>query len=515
MSKELIIHSAPHGVDVALLEDKKLVELHQERHSNQFQVGDIYLAKIRKVMPGLNAAFIDIGYERDAFLHYTDLSPDFKTLLKFTGQAVAGHSDGTLNKLDIQPEIQKGGNIKDVLPAKSNILVQILKEPISTKGPRLTCEITLAGRYLVLSPFTNSVGVSRKIDSAEERKRLKVLVESLKPKNFGVIVRTVAEGKDSRTLHEDLLNLEARWAEMSANLKGAQPVKKVLSEVDKTSALIRDILNPDFERIVTNSPALAKELEQYISVIAPDRKGIINRYNGNTPLFDHYGITKQIKSTFSKKVEIGTSGAYLIIEKTEACHVIDVNSGHRVANEQGQENNALQANLEAADEVARQMRLRDLGGIIVVDFIDMKSSENKRLVFEKMRELMTSDKATHTILPLSKFNLMEITRERVKPEIQINTSDECPTCAGSGTIKSTLLLSDDIESDLTHILQTQSKVKLYVHPIIEAYLKRGLFSIRANWSWKFKQWIRIYPNENISFNDYKFFDENDEEIILE
>jgi ribonuclease G len=226
LSKELIIHAAPHGIDVALLEDKKLTELHQERHSNQFLVGDIYLAKIRKIMPGLNAAFIDIGYERDAFLHYTDLSPDFRTLMKFTGQAVAGHNDGTLNKVEIQPEIEKGGNIKDILANKTNILVQILKEPISTKGPRLTCEITLAGRYLVLSPFTNSVGVSRKIDSADERKRLKVLVESLKPKNFGVIVRTVAEGKDAKTLHEDLLNLEARWAEMCANMRGAQPVKK-------------------------------------------------------------------------------------------------------------------------------------------------------------------------------------------------------------------------------------------------------------------------------------------------
>jgi ribonuclease G len=515
LSKELIIHAAPHGIDVALLEDKKLTELHQERHSNQFLVGDIYLAKIRKIMPGLNAAFIDIGYERDAFLHYTDLSPDFRTLMKFTGQAVAGHNDGTLNKVEIQPEIEKGGNIKDILANKTNILVQILKEPISTKGPRLTCEITLAGRYLVLSPFTNSVGVSRKIDSADERKRLKVLVESLKPKNFGVIVRTVAEGKDAKTLHEDLLNLEARWAEMCANMRGAQPVKKVLSEVDKTSALIRDILNPDFERIVTNSPVLAKELEQYISVIAPDKKGIVSKYNGNTPLFDHYGITKQIKSTFSKKVEVGNSGAYLIIEKTEACHVIDVNSGHRVANEQGQENNALQANLEVAEEITRQMRLRDLGGIIVIDFIDMKTADNKRLVYEKIKELMSTDKATHTILPLSKFNLMEITRERVRPEIQINTTDECPTCAGSGTIKSTLLLSDDIDSDLTHILQTHNQVKLYVHPIIEAYLKRGIFSIRARWSWKFKKWIRIYPNENISFNDYKFFDENDEEIILE
>jgi len=502
-------------VDVALLEDKKLVELHQERHTNHFLVGDIYLARIKKVMPGLNAAFIDIGYEKDAFLHYTDLSPDFKTLLKFTGHAVAGHSDGTLNNIEILPEIEKGGNIKDVLANKTQILVQVLKEPISTKGPRLTCEITLAGRFLVLSPFTDSVGVSRKIDSADERKRLKVLVESLKPKNFGVIVRTVAEGQDSKALHEDLLQLQNRWAEMCASLRGAHPIKKVLSEVDKTSGLLRDMLNPDFERVATNSTQLAKELENYIEKIAPEKKGIVSRYNGNAPLFDHYGITKQIKSLFGRKVSVGSTGAYLIIEKTEACHVVDVNSGYRISNESGQENNALNINLEAAEEVARQLRLRDLGGIIVIDFIDLKSAENKRLVHERMRELMSTDKATHTILALSKFNLMEITRERVRPEIEINTAEECPTCGGTGTIKSSLLLIDDIENDLLHVLSTQKSVKLYVHPIIEAYLKKGFPSKRLKWSWKLKKYIRIYPNENLTFNDYKFFDLNDEEIILE
>ena len=509
------MHVAPHGVDVALLEDKRLTELHQERHSNHFMVGDIYLARIKKIMPGLNAAFIDVGYEKDAFLHYTDLSPDFKTLAKFTGQAVAGHNDGTLNKVDILPEIEKGGNVRDILEGKSQILVQVLKEPISTKGPRLTCEITLAGRYLVLSPFTNSVGVSKKIDSAEERKRLKVLVESLKPKNFGVIVRTVAENMDAKTLHEDLMYLESRWAEMSSNLKGAQPVKKVLSEVDKTSGLIRDLLNDSFEKIATNSQTMARELEQSLLRMAPDKKDIVSLYGGKTPIFDHYGITRQIKSTFSKKVSVGNSGIYIIIEKTEACHVIDVNSGHRMPQDNGQEDNALQTNLEAAEEISRQLRLRDMGGIIVIDFIDMKVAENRKVLFEKMREFMLADKATHTILPLSKFNLMEITRQRVRPEIQINTTDECPTCDGSGVIKSTLLLSDDIESELVHVLQTHDTVKLYVHPIIQAYLTKGIPSIRMRWSWRLKKYIRIYADENLSFNSYKFFDENDEEIILE
>lgn len=515
MNKELIIHATPSGVDVALLENKRLVELHQERHTNQFLVGDIYLARIKKVMPGMNAVFVDIGYEKDAFLHYTDLSPEFRTLAKFTTQAVSGQTDGTLNGLEILPEIDKGGNIKEVLANKTQLLVQVLKEPISTKGPRLTCEITLAGRFLVLSPFTNAIGVSRKIDSSDERKRLKALVESLKPKNFGVIVRTVAEGQSAKALHEDLLNLQKRWAELSEALKGATPPKKVLSEMDKTSGLLRDILNPSFERVATNSPQLARDIENYIEKIAPDKKGIVSRYNGNTPIFDHYGITKQIKASFGKKVPVGTTGGYLIIEKTEACHVIDVNSGYRIASEAGQESNALGINMEAANEIVRQLRLRDLGGIIVVDFIDMKSQDNKRALHEKMKNLMATDNATHTILPLSKFNLMEITRERVRPEIEINTSEECPTCGGTGTIKSSLLLRDDIEHDLSHVITTQSSVKLYVHPIIEAYLKKGFPSIRLKWSWKFKKYISIYPNENLTFNDYKFFDHNDEEIVLE
>jgi len=514
LNKELIIHAAPQGVEVALLEDKKLVELHQEHSGNPFNVGDIYLGKIRKVMPGLNAAFIDVGHEKDAFLHYTDLSPEIRTLLKFTGQAIAGHSDGTLNAVELLPDIEKTGNIKEVLANKNHILVQVLKEPISTKGPRLTCEITLAGRYLVLCPFSTSVGVSKKIDSAEERKRLKVLVDSLKPKNFGVIVRTVAAGKDSKILHEDLLMLQNRWKEMCNNLRGASPVKKVLSELDKTSGILRDILSPQFNKVVTDSAQVAREVESYIERIAPDKKDIVSTYNGNVSLFDHYGITKQIKAAFGRQVNTGT-GASIIIEKTEACHVIDVNSGNRTAMEGDQESNALRVNMEAAEEISRQMRLRDLGGIIVIDFIDLKNPDNKRILQDKMRDLMELDRATHTILPLSKFNLMQITRERVRPEIAIKTTEQCPTCGGTGTIGSSLLLIDEIQADLDHLLNSHSTLKLYVHPIVEAYFKKGFPSIRTKWLLKYKRFIKIYSNETLGITEYQFFDENDEEIKLD
>ncbi|HWB64702.1 MAG TPA: ribonuclease E/G, partial [Chitinophagales bacterium] len=330
MNKELIIHSTPTGIDIALLEDKHLTELHQERFNNQFTVGDVYLGKIRKVMPGLNAAFIDVGHEKDAFLHYTDLSPDIRSVMKFTQQCVAGNlaPEQMLNNFELQQQIVKTGNVKEVLQNKHNILVQILKEPISTKGPRLTCEISLAGRFLVLTPFNDSVGVSKKIDSAEERKRLKVLVESLKPRNFGVIVRTVAAGKNAAVLHDDLLMLQKKWQEMMRNLKGAQPVTKVLSEMNKTTGILRDLLTPEFNKIVTDDVKLAKEVENYLARIAPEKKDIVTRYTGKVPIFDQFNITKQIKASFGKTVNI-PNGSYLIIEKTEALHVIDVNSGHR------------------------------------------------------------------------------------------------------------------------------------------------------------------------------------------
>lgn len=516
MNKELIINSTENGIDIAMLEDKHLTELHQERFNNQFTVGDVYLGRIRKVMPGLNAAFVDVGHEKDAFLHYTDLSPDIRSVMKFTGQCVAGNigPEQMLNNFEVQPEIVKTGNIKDVLQNKNHLLVQILKEPISTKGPRLTCEISLAGRFLVLTPFTDSVGVSKKIDSAEERKRLKVLVESLKPKNFGVIVRTVAAGKNAAVLHEDLLMLQEKWQHMMRSLKGAQPVTKVLSEVNKTTGMLRDLLSPQFNKVVTNDVKLAREIEDYITRIAPEKKDIVVRYTGSVPIFDQFGITKQIKASFGKTVNI-QNGSYLIIEKTEALHVIDVNSGHRSTMEGNQEANALKVNIEAAEEIGRQLRLRDLGGIIVIDFIDMKNQDNKRILQQKMKEVMETDRATHTILPLSKFNLMQITRERVRPEINIATTEKCPTCGGTGEINASLLLIDEIEQDLGHLVTTHARLKLYCHPIIGAYLKKGFPSLRTKWLMKYKKWIRIYQNEDFGITDYKFFDSNDDEIKLD
>ncbi|MGN6492730.1 MAG: Rne/Rng family ribonuclease [Agriterribacter sp.] len=513
MNKELIINAAPMGVEIALLEDKKLVELHHEKADASFAVGDLYLGKVKKLIPGLNAAFVDVGFEKDAFLHYTDLSPYARSLLKFTQQAINDNGNFDFAQFQTEPEIIKTGKINEVLGQKPNILVQILKEPIAAKGPRLSCEISLPGRFVVVTPFNDIIAVSRKIHSSEERKRLHKIVESIKPKNFGVIVRTAAEGKNTAELHEDLLMLVESWKGLQQNLKGATAPSKILSEQTKTTSMLRDLLNEDFNRIVVNDKNIYNDTRNYIQKIAPEKKEIVTFYNNGAPVFDQYGITKQVKASFGKTVNL-PSGAYLIIEHTEALHVIDVNSGYKSVSN-NQEMNALETNLEAAAEIARQLRLRDLGGIIVVDFIDMKLPDNKRKLIEAMEEFMKADRAKHAVLPISKFGLMQITRQRMKPEVTINTQEICPTCNGTGKISSTLVLEDEIEKNLSYLVMQKHKgLTIVVHPIIHAYLTKGWISIRRRWSWKYKQKIKLRADNNYYLTEFHFFDSNEEEIKL-
>jgi ribonuclease G len=517
MNKELIINAAPHGVEIALLEDKKLVELHSEKSDAKFAVGDLYLGKVKKLIPGLNAAFVDVGFEKDAFLHYTDLSPYARSLLKFTNLCMNYKGEGTLDfeKFNVEPEIVKTGKINEVLGGKPNILVQILKEPIAAKGPRLSCEISLPGRFVVITPFNDIVAVSRKIHSSEERKRLQKIIEAIKSKNFGVIVRTAAEGKKTAELHEDLSALVETWKLIQANLKGAVAPSKILSEQTKTTSILRDLLNEHFNRIVINDRTIFNDTRTYIQRIAPEKADIVSFYQNGSPIFDSFGITKQVKSSFGKTVNLN-SGAYLIIEHTEALHVIDVNSGYKSVGN-NQELNALETNLEAAAEIARQLRLRDLGGIIVVDFIDMKFPENKRKLMEKMEEFMSPDRAKHAVLPISKFGLMQITRQRMKPEMNINTQEVCPSCNGTGKISSTLLLEDEIEKNLSYLVtHKHGSLTLVVHPIIYAYLTKGWpwSSMIARWRKKYKQKIRLEQDTNNHLTEYKFFDQQNEEIKL-
>ncbi len=515
MEKELIINSTPTEVQIALLENSKLVELHHQKTNTNFTVGDIFLGRIRKLMPGLNAAFVDIGHKKDAFLHYTDLGPKLRSLVKFTSQSTNGNlKTHKLDYFDFEPDIIKTGKIDQVLNKKTPILVQVLKEPISTKGPRLSCEITLPGRYLVLTPFSNIVAVSKKIGNAEERKRLKVLVESVRPKNFGVIVRTAAEGKKVADIHEELMMITNKWEEVFKQLQNATPPMKLLSELDKASSILRDLLNESFNRIIVNDKELHLNVKKFLGTIAPDKVKIVKYHSTNRPVFEVFGVNRQIKSSFGKTATM-SSGAYLVIEHTEAMHVIDVNSGPKVVTGD-QQKSVLAVNMEAADEIARQLRLRDIGGIIIIDFIDMRTPDHKKILIKAMRDHMKKDRAQHTILPLSKFGLMQITRQRVRPEVNINTAEVCPTCTGTGEVNPTILLTDNIERDLEFIIQSrpQTKLTLNVHPYIQAFLQKGLKSYQMRWYFKYWKWIKLISEPDYALTKYKFFDQNEDEIRL-
>lgn len=512
MNKELIINSLPSEVEIALMENHRLVEIHKQKTSNSYNVGDIYLAKVSKLMPGLNAAFLDIGKRKDAFLHFTDLGPKLPSVIEYTRQVLNKSQGFNIHNMDLSKEINKNGKIQEVMDKKTMMLVQILKEPISTKGPRLSCEITIPGRYLVLTPFSNAVTISKKIVNPEERKRLQLLIESIKPKNFGIIARTAAEGRKVADLHDEISNLAQKWQEIEENLSNAKGPKKVLSEADKTTSLLRDFLSDDYHSVVVNDKDVFNNIKSFMSSIAPDKVKIVQLYSGRLPIFEHFGINKQIKASFGKTATMN-SGAYLVIEHTEAMHVIDVNSGPKMSKSE-MNNTSLTVNMEAAEEIARQLRLRDLGGLIIIDFIDMKNPDHKKALNNHMIELMAQDRAQHTILPLSKFGLMQITRERVRPALKINTDEVCPTCNGSGKVQPTVLLTDEIERDLVYLLTNKSisKVNLSVHPYVHAYLTKGLPSIRMKWYFRYKKWVNIRMDSNFALTEYRFFDIAEDEI---
>jgi ribonuclease G len=515
VSLELVVDAQKNGIWLALLREGKLIELHQEQGSNDFSVGDLYLGKVRKVVPSLNAAFVDVGYDKDAFLHYLDLGPQFNSLHKFTKDTLSGKQNvSDLLYFKGEKDIPKDGKIDAIISSTQPVLVQVAKEPISSKGPRLSAEITLAGRYLVLVPFSDKISISQKIKDQTERDRLKDIMDSIRPKNFGVIIRTVAENKRIDQIDQDLKNLLEKWRMMHLNLKTATPPKRVLGEIDKTSSILRDLLNGDFTNIHVNDDALFSEMKEFILGIAPGREKILKVYDGKLDIFEKFGINKQIKTLFGKKVPL-PSGGYLIIEHTEAMHVIDVNSGNRKGAD-GQETNALLTNLEAAEEIARVLQLRDMGGIVCVDFIDMHDRENNKVLYEKLKLFMQNDRAKHNILPPSKFGVIEITRQRVRPETDINTSETCPTCNGTGEVQASILFAEEIETNLNYLLTERklSGISLLVHPYLEAFFKKGIFSKQWRWFIKYKKWIPVRGVTANHLLEYTFVDKNREEISI-
>ena len=518
MTSEVIIDVRPKEIAIALLEDKSLVEYQNETRSASFSVGNIYVAKVKKLMPGLNACFVDVGYEREAFLHYLDLGVQFSSYEKYLKQVQSDRKKlYPISKATRLPDLKKDGSVQNELKIGQEVLVQVVKEPISTKGPRLTCELSFAGRYIVLIPFDDKVSVSSKIKKGEERARLKQLVQSIKPKNFGVIVRTSAEGKRVAELDGEMKVLLKRWEDTITKVqRTTERPQLAFEETSRAVALLRDLFNPTYDGIHINDTEIYQQVRDYVGLIAPEKIDIVKQYTGKVPIFDNFGVTKQLKSGFGKTVNY-KRGAYLIIEHTEAMHVVDVNSGTRIKKENGQEANALETNLGAADELARQLRLRDMGGIIVVDFIDMHLAEDRQLLYERMCKNMQKDRARHNILPLSKFGLMQITRQRVRPAMDVNVEETCPTCFGKGKIKSSILFTDQLESKIDRMVNKIGikRFNLHVHPYVAAYINQGIVSLKRRWQMKYGFGINIIPSQKLAFLQYEFYDKKGEFIDMQ
>ncbi len=516
MQSELIVDVQKKDVAIALTEDSRLVSLQKEGRTTAYAVGDIYLAKVKKLMPGLNAAFVNVGHEKDAFLHYLDLGSQFSTYAKFLEEALDDKNKmPQVSRIKREADIDKHGTIVDALKQGQQLLVQIVKEPISSKGPRLTTEITFTGRYMVLIPFGDKISISQKIKTTEEKLRLRRILEAIKPKNFGIIIRTSAEGKKVAELNNELKTLLRCWEETLAKARKATPPALVFEEESRIVGMLRDVFSPSFESIHVNNEEVYGQIRKYVELIAPERTDIVKLYEKPEPIFDHFGITRQIKSSFGKTVSF-KSGAYLIIESTEALHVIDVNSGNRSKASNDQETNALEVNMRAADEIARQLRLRDMGGIIVIDYIDMNKAEHRQKLYDHMRELMANDRARHNILPLSKFGLMQITRQRVRPAMDIVTTEDCPSCYGKGKVQPSLLFTDVLKEKVAYLTGDlrQSGFILYVHPFVDAYLKKGLISMYRRWRMEYGNKFRVMPDQSLAYLQYRVVDKNGEEIDL-
>ena len=516
MKSELVVDVQQEDVSIALLEDGRLVSLQKESRNIAYAVGDLYLAKVKKIMPGLNAAFLDVGYEKDAFLHYLDLGAQFSSYRSFLKEAMSDKKNvPNISKFQPEPDIEKSGTISDVVQPGDQLLVQIAKEPISSKGPRLTTEISFTGRFMVLMPFGDKISISQKIKSTEEKVRLRQIIGSIKPKGFSVIVRTSAENKKVAELNNEMRTLVKYWEDSIAKLQRSQSPALIFEEESRMVSVIRDIFSPTFENIYVNNEESFEQILNYVGLIAPETKDIVKLYDKDTPIFDHFNITRQIKSSFGKTVSF-KSGAYIIIEHTEALHVIDVNSGNRSKASNDQETNALDVNLKAADEIARQLRLRDMGGIIVIDFIDMSKAEHRQALYDHMKEVMANDRARHNILPLSKFGLMQITRQRVRPALDITTNETCPSCFGKGEVQPSILFTDKLEEKLDYLVNSLKVKKfiLYIHPFVEAYVKKGMFSLYGKWKRRFGRGLKIVPDQSLAYLEYRVIDQYGKEVDL-
>ena len=513
--KDLIVDVTSTEVHIALMENHRLIEYNTESSTgNKFTVGDVHLGKVKKILPNLNAAFVDIGDKKEAFIHYLDLGLYFSAFDRFVKESNQNTNLPDLySRIELGEPLPKEGRIESILKPGQMIVAQIVKEPISTKGSRLTAEISLAGRNIVLLPFAEKVSISSKIAAKEEKRRLETLVRSILPKNYGAIIRTAAEGKNAATLVGETKALIEKWESSWKKIARNKNVQLLFTEYSKTTTVLRDLLNDSFSNIWINDEKVCDEARKYIALIAPEQEKIVHLYEGKQPIYDHFEVTRQIKSSFGKVVPM-RQGAYLVIETTEALNVIDVNSGIRTKTSD-QEENSFEVNKIAAEEIARQLRLRDMGGIVIVDFIDMESNDHKNALFKYMQELMEDDRAKHNVLPLTKFGLMQITRQRIRPVTEINTMEQCPVCHGTGKIHSSVVIDEEIERKIAYyvIEKGYKTLTLKTSPILGAYLKRGLFNSFLNkWKKHYKVKLDLEEVTDFSVLQHELFNEKKEKL---
>ncbi|GAB4376728.1 MAG: ribonuclease G [Calditrichia bacterium] len=491
MKKEIIINSTNEDSRIAILENGKLVEIFVERPDNERMVGDIYKGRVRKVVNGMQAAFINIGFEQDGFLHFSDIGEEVNQLFADIDEE---QLDGGEKKLDVDPS--------SLLRNGQEIAVQIIKEPISSKGPRVSTELTLPGRFLVLVPNQNRVGVSRKIASFKERKRLRAICRKIRPQNFGIIIRTVAEGKDENVLRQDLNKLMRTWHQVQADIKRAQPPKLIFKDLGMASSIIRDLFTSDVERVVVDSRKMYRDITRYLKEVGSGLLERVEYFRSKQPIFDAFHIEEELKRSLERKVWMKTGG-YLIIEHTEALTSIDVNSG-RYFGKKDHERNSLKINLEAAREIARQLRLRDVGGLIVIDFIDMELEENQRKVLSELKKEFSKDRAATRISEISRFGLVEMTRQRIRPSLIYNINEPCPLCKGVGLIPTRGTVLATIERVIRRYLATGGDRRILIrsHPQIIEYLNHKRISRRMRLMWKY--WVHISTEEDPSLKPYEF-----------
>jgi len=541
MKKEIIINSTANEIRIAITEDGQLAELFVETPEKERMVGDIYVGKVARVMPGIRAAFIDIGHKQDAFLHFSDIGSslaehahllsdedsdvdteeDGETDIAEPVHVKAGHGAAPQEAVVPPPSLPgkyDGGrrtNAKPETPQLTKgqeVIVQVTKEPVANKGVRVTTEVSLPGRFLVLLPFDAHIGVSKKISNFREKRRLRRIVRDILPPGFGAIIRTVAVDKDEATLRQDLESLVATWREIEKMVKTEEAPALLYKDMATTSHVIRDLFTENVDRVVVDHKRLFKEIRAYVKWVSPSLVDRIELYRGKEPIFDVYGIEKQIATALSRKVWL-KSGGYLIIEQTEAMVVIDVNSG-RYAPRRDQEQNSLRTNLEAAREVARQLRLRDIGGIIVVDFIDLQEETNRKKVYDELRKEFRKDRAKITAFPMTELGIVQITRQRVRQSILHSFSEPCPVCGGAGMVQSKSSIVNHIERWIRRFKSESHgvRLRLRVHPSIATYLREGTISRLARMQMKFFVLIKLEEDAKLSIDEFRFLSADDTDI---